>query len=114
MVAELTLSRPLPPVEGLPFPVPASSNWMKIRAHEGILFWRVKVAVAATTACRVLPDRWFIPHFAVYAEFSAWDATVDRARVYSPLYHGFYGVVKLRRTLLVLISLLVALPFESL
>ena len=28
------------------------------------------IAVAATTACRVLPDRWFIPHFAVYAEFS--------------------------------------------
>ena len=45
------------------------------------------IAMAATTACRVLPDRWFIPHFAVYAEFSlsAWDATVDRARVYSPL-----------------------------
>ena len=44
------------------------------------------IAMAATTACRVLPDRWFIPHFSVYAEFSlsAWDATVDRARVYSP------------------------------
>ena len=43
------------------------------------------IALAATTACRVLPDRWFVPHFAVYAEFSlsAWDATVDRARVYS-------------------------------
>ena len=26
--------------------------------------------MAATTACRVLPDRWFVPHFAVYAEFS--------------------------------------------
>ena len=46
------------------------------------------IALAATTACRVLPDRWFVPHFAVYAEFSlsAWDATVDRARVYSPLW----------------------------
>ena len=34
------------------------------------------IATAATTACRVLPDRWFIPHFAVHAEFSlsAWDA----------------------------------------
>ena len=28
------------------------------------------IAMAATTPCRVLPDRWFIPHFAVYAEFS--------------------------------------------
>ena len=46
------------------------------------------IALAAATACSVLPDRWFTPHFAVYAEFalSAWDATVDRARVYSPLW----------------------------
>ena len=28
------------------------------------------IAMAATSACRVLPDRKFIPHFAVYAEFS--------------------------------------------
>ena len=28
------------------------------------------IAMAATAACRVLLDRWFIPHFAVYAEFS--------------------------------------------
>ena len=36
------------------------------------------IAMAAATACSVLPDRWFTPHFAVYAEFalSAWDATV--------------------------------------
>ena len=26
--------------------------------------------VLATAACRVVPDRWFIPHFAFYAEFS--------------------------------------------
>ena len=46
------------------------------------------IAMAAAAACRVLPDRWFIPHFAVYAEFalSAWDATVERTRVYSPLW----------------------------
>ena len=32
------------------------------------------IALAAATACSVLPDRWFTPHFAVYAEFalSAW------------------------------------------
>ena len=43
-------------------------------------------SLAAVTACSVLPDRWFTPHFAVYAEFalSAWDATVDRARTHSP------------------------------
>ena len=46
------------------------------------------IALAAASACYVLPDRWFTPHFAVYAEFSlsAWDATVDRARTYFPLW----------------------------
>ena len=36
------------------------------------------IAMAATTACCVLPDRWFTPQFAVLTEFSlsAWDATV--------------------------------------
>ena len=28
------------------------------------------IALAAASACYVLPDRWFTPHFAVYAEFS--------------------------------------------
>ena len=28
------------------------------------------IALAAATASYVLPDRWFTPHFAVYAEFS--------------------------------------------
>ena len=46
------------------------------------------IALAAATACSVLPDRWFTPHFAVYAEFalSAWDAIVDMARTHSPLW----------------------------
>ena len=46
------------------------------------------IALAAASACYVLPDRWFTPHFAVYAEFSlsAWDATVDRARTHSHLW----------------------------
>ena len=46
------------------------------------------IALAAATACSVLPDRWFTPHFAAYAEFalSAWDATVERARIHSPLW----------------------------
>ena len=41
------------------------------------------IAMAATTACCVLPDRWFTPHFAILTEFSlsAWDATVHMARV---------------------------------
>ena len=44
--------------------------------------------MAATTACCVLPDRWFTPHFAVLTEFalSAWGATVHVARVCSPLW----------------------------
>ena len=46
------------------------------------------IALAAATACSVFPDRWFTPHFAVCAEFSlsAWDATVERARIHSPLW----------------------------
>ena len=46
------------------------------------------IALAAASACSVLPDRWFAPHFAVCAEFalSAWDAIVDRARTHSPLW----------------------------
>ena len=28
------------------------------------------IALAAATACYVLPNRWFTPHFAVFAEFS--------------------------------------------
>ena len=35
--------------------------------------------MAATTACFFLPDRWFLPHFAIRTDFSlsAWDATVE-------------------------------------
>ena len=46
------------------------------------------IAMAATTACSVLPDRWFPPHFAVRTAFSitAWDATVEMARVFSPIW----------------------------
>ena len=46
------------------------------------------IAMAATTACRVLPDWWFTPHHAILTEFSlsAWDANVHMARVYSPLW----------------------------
>ena len=46
------------------------------------------IALAAASMCSVLPDRWFTPHFAVCAEFalSSWDATVERARIHSPLW----------------------------
>ena len=46
------------------------------------------IALAAATAFSVLPDSWFAPHFAVSAEFapSVWDAIVERARTYSPLW----------------------------
>ena len=46
------------------------------------------IALVAATSCSVLPNRWFTPHFAVYAEFSlsSWDATVERARIHSPFW----------------------------
>ena len=47
------------------------------------------IAMAAASACRVLPDRWFIPHFAVYAEFtlSAWGCHCrEELGFYSPLW----------------------------
>ena len=47
-----------------------------------------KGAMSATTACGVLPERWFTPHFAFRTDFSitAWDATVEMARVYPPIW----------------------------
>ena len=76
MVTGLILSRPLPRVVA-----PSRTCQFQLDEDKGS---RRDFALAAATACRVLPDRWFIPHFAVYAEFalSAWDATVDGARVF--------------------------------
>ena len=78
----------MPPVEGLHLPVPASFQLDEDKGSRRDFVLACPIAMAAITACRVLPDSWFVPHFAVYAEFSlsAWDATVDRARVYSPLW----------------------------
>ena len=44
--------------------------------------------MAATTACSVFPERWFLPHFAIRTDFSisTWGATVEMARVYSPIW----------------------------
>ena len=44
-------------------------------------------ALAASTNCEVLTDRWFRPHFSVCAWFSlvAWSAEVQFARIVSPL-----------------------------
>ena len=47
------------------------------------------IAMSATTACSVLPDRWFPPpHFRVHTDFSvtSWDATVEIARVHPPIW----------------------------
>ena len=46
------------------------------------------IAMAATTACCVLPDRWFHDPILQTARssLSAWDATVNMASVYSPLW----------------------------
>ena len=51
-------------------------------------FLACPIALAAASMCSVLPDRWFTPHFHVCAEFalSSWDATVERARIHSPLW----------------------------
>ena len=66
-------------------PLLVSSNLTKIEGSRWYFLLACPIALAAATACSVLPDRWFTPHFAVYAEFalSAWDATVDRARTHS-------------------------------
>ena len=46
------------------------------------------IALAAATACQVLLNRWFSSHFAVRPDFSnaAWDATIEKAKVYTPLW----------------------------
>ena len=46
------------------------------------------IALAVVSMCSVLPNRWFTPHFAVCAEFASsfGDATVERARIHSPLW----------------------------
>ena len=46
------------------------------------------IALESATACNVLRDRWFPPHFAVHTDFSitARDATVETARVQSPIW----------------------------
>ena len=60
----------------------ANSSWTRV---QGVGPLACSIAMAATTACGVLPDRWFSPHFAVRPGFSisAWDATVEMSRVYS-------------------------------
>ena len=65
-------------------PLLVNSNLMKIRGSRRDFLLACPIALAAASACYVLPDRWFTPHFAVYAEFSlsAWDATVDRASAF--------------------------------
>ena len=61
---------------------------MRIRVHRRDFLLECPIALADASACYVSPDRWFTPHFAVYADFSlsAWDATVERARTHSPLW----------------------------
>ena len=65
-----------------------SSSWTKIRVLVRDFLLACPIALAAASACSVSPDRWFTPHFAVCAEFalSSWDATVERARIHSPLW----------------------------
>ena len=57
----------MPSVVEYSLPLLVNSNLTKIRVLVGILFWHCPIALAAATACSVLPDRWFTPHVAVYA-----------------------------------------------
>ena len=71
--------------------LPSSTSQFQLdedKGSRGDFLLACPIALAAATACSVLPDRWFTPHFAVSAELSlsAWDATVDRARTHSPLW----------------------------
>ena len=54
------------------------------------------IALAAATACQVLPERWFSPHFAVRTDSSivAWDATVEMAKVYFTLLACLFQAVQ--------------------
>ena len=65
-----------------------NSNLTKIKGSRRDFLLACPIALAAATACSVLPNRWFAPHFAVYAEFalSSWDAIVERARIHSHLW----------------------------
>ena len=88
MVIWLILSKPLLLVEASPLPLLVSSSLTKIRVLVGTFILACPIALAAASMRSVLPDRWFTPHFAVCAEFalSSWDATVERARIHSPLW----------------------------
>ena len=88
MVIGLILSGPLPLVVEFTLPPLVSSSWMKIKGSRRDFLLACPIALAAATACSVLPDRWFTPHFAVCAEFalSSLDAAVERAKIHSPLW----------------------------
>ena len=77
MVIGLILSKPLLLVGASPLLPLVSSS-----------FYFCPIVLAVVSVCSVLPNRWFTPHFAVYAEFASsfWDAVVERARIHSPLW----------------------------
>ena len=82
MVIGLILSGPLPSGRGVP---PSSTCQFQLDEDKGSrrdFLLACPIALAAATACSVLPDRWFTPHFAVCADFvlSSWNATVERAQ----------------------------------
>ena len=85
-VIGLILSGPLPPVVGFPLPVHANSSSTKIRVLVGIWFWHVLLLWRLQLRVLFCQTAGSLLIFAVYAEFSlsAWDATVERARIHSP------------------------------
>ena len=63
----------------------ATSNWDEDKGARRDFALACPIAMA----CYVLPDRWFPPHFCNphgFLSLSAWDATVEVARVYLPLW----------------------------
>ena len=88
MVIGLILSGPLPLLVVFSLPLLVSSRWIKIKNIVRIFLSASPVALAAAIACSVLPNGWFTLHIAVRAGFvlSSWDATVERAKIHSPLW----------------------------
>ena len=64
MVTGLMLHKPLPAV-GLPRPRTCQFQLDEDQGSRRDFTLACPIAMAAITACRVLPDRWFTPHFAI-------------------------------------------------
>ena len=69
MVIGLIVSGPLQLVVEFLLPLLVSSQLDEDKGSRRDFLLACPIALAAATACSVLPDRWFTPHFAVCTEF---------------------------------------------